>query len=52
MLFINQISSINKQDDNYKLFNQSKNDLNTHSSINTINKEMMDEQITTKEIIS
>ena len=33
-------------------FNQSENDLNTHSGINTEKKEMMAEQITTKELIS
>ena len=52
MVFIYQIALINKQDDNYQHFNQYENDLNTHSSINTIKKEMMDEQITTKELIS
>ena len=42
----------NNQDDSYQLFNQSKNDLNTHSGINRVKKEMMAEQITTKELIS
>ena len=48
----NQIALIKQQDDSYKLFNQSGNDLNTHSHINIVKKEMMDEQITTKELIS
>ena len=48
----NQITLKKQQDDSYKLFNQSENDLNTHSSINTVKKEMMAEQITTKELIS
>ena len=51
MAFINKIALINQQDDNYQLFNQSENDLNTHLSINTIKKEMMAEHITTKELI-
>ena len=52
MVFINQIALTNQQDDNYQLFNQSKNDLNTHLGINIVKKEMMAEQITTKELIS
>ena len=52
MAFIKQISLINQQDDNYWLFNKSKNDLNAYSGINTVNKEMMVEQNTTKELIS
>ena len=52
MVFINQIALMNQQDDSYELFNQSENDLNTHSGINTVKKEMMDEQITTKDLIS
>ena len=52
MVFINQIALTNQQDDSYKLFNQYENDLNTHSGINTVKKEMMAEQITTKELMS
>ena len=52
MVFINQIALINQQDDSYQLFNQSENDLNTHLGINTINKEIMAEQITAKELVS
>ena len=52
MVFINHIAQTNKQDDSYQLFNKSENDLNTHLGINTIKKEMMAEQITTKELIS
>ena len=52
MVFINKIALINQQDDSYHLFNQSENDLNTHLGINTVKKEMMAEQITTKGIIS
>ena len=52
MVFINQIALINQKDDSCQLFNQSENDLNTHSGINTVKKEMMAEQITTKELIS
>ena len=51
MVFINQIALINQQDDNYQLFNQSENDLNTHSGISAAKKEMMDKQIITKELI-
>ena len=51
MVFINQIALIDQQDDNYRLFNKSKIDLNAHSNINTVKKEMMAEQITTKEVI-
>ena len=52
MVFINQISLINQQDESCRLLNKSENDLNTHSGINTVKKEMMAEQITTKELIS
>ena len=41
MVFINQVSLINQQDDNYRLLNKSENDLNAHSGINTVKKEMM-----------
>ena len=51
MVFLNQIALTNQQDDNYQLFNQSENDLNTHLGITTTNKEMMAEQIITKELI-
>ena len=51
MALINQIALTNQQDENYKLFNQSENDLNTHSGISTVKKEMMVEQIITKELI-
>ena len=43
MVFINKISLINKQDDSYQLLNKSKNDLNAHSGINIVKKEMMAE---------
>ena len=52
MVFINQIALTNQQDDNYQIFNQYENDLNTHLGINIVKKEMMVEQITTKELIS
>ena len=52
MVFINKIVLTKQQDENYHLFNQSENDLDTHSGINIVKKEMMDEQITTKELIS
>ena len=48
MVFINQISLINQQDDSYRILNKSENDLNAHSGINTVKKEMMAEHITTK----
>ena len=51
MVFINQIALTNQLDDSYQLFNQSKNDLNTHLGISTVKKEMMVEQIITKELI-
>ena len=51
MVFINQIGLTNQQDYSYQLLNQSENDLNTHSCINTVKKEMMAEHITTKELI-
>ena len=51
MALINQIALTNQQDENYKLFNQSENDLNTHSGISAAKKEMMAEQIITKELI-
>ena len=41
MVFINQISLINQEDDNYQLFNKFENDLNAYSCINTVKKEMM-----------
>ena len=51
MVFINQISLIDQLDDSYRLFNKSEINLNAHSGINTTKKEMMAEQITTKELI-
>ena len=51
MAHINQITLTNQQDDNYQLFNQYENDLNTHLGISTTKKEMMAEQIITKELI-
>ena len=50
MALINQIALTNQYDDNYQLFNQSENDLNTHSCISAAKKEMMAEQII-KELI-
>ena len=51
MALINQIALTNQQDDSYQLFNQSENDLNTHLGISAAKKEMMAEQIITKELI-
>ena len=51
MVFINQISLIDQQDGNYQLFNKSKIDLNAQSGMNTVKREMIAKQITTKEVI-
>ena len=50
MVFINQISLINPQDDSYQFLNKFENDINAHSGINTVKKEMMVEQITQKRL--
>ena len=51
MAFINKISLIDQQDDSYQLFNKYEIDLNAHSGINRVKKEMMAEQIIKKELI-
>ena len=51
MALINKFALTNQQDEKYQLFNQSENDLNTHSGISASKKEMMAEQIITKEFI-
>ena len=51
MALINQIKLTNQQDDSYQLINQYENDLNRHVGISTVKKEMMVEQIITKELI-
>ena len=51
MVFINQISLNNQQDDNYQPFNKSENYLNAHSGNKHRVKKEIVEQITTKELI-